>query len=58
LVEQVVGTSVSVGLRNAVTAVGGIAYMFVLAPKLAGMMLLAIPAVVVPIILLGRRVRN
>jgi ATP-binding cassette subfamily B protein len=58
LVEQVVGTSVSVGLRNVVTAVGGVAYMFVLAPKLAGMMLLAIPAVVVPIILLGRRVRN
>jgi ATP-binding cassette subfamily B protein len=58
IIEQVVGTTISVALRNIVMAVGGIAYLFALAPKLTLMLLLGIPAVVVPITLLGRRVRN
>ncbi|HEY0085477.1 MAG TPA: ABC transporter transmembrane domain-containing protein [Allosphingosinicella sp.] len=58
IIEQVVGTTISVALRNIVMAVGGIAYLFALAPKLTLMMLLGIPAVVVPITVLGRRVRN
>jgi ATP-binding cassette subfamily B protein len=58
IIEQVVGTTISVALRNIVMAVGGIAYLFALAPKLTLMMLLGIPAVIVPITLLGRRVRN
>ncbi|HEY0028368.1 MAG TPA: ABC transporter transmembrane domain-containing protein [Allosphingosinicella sp.] len=58
IIEQVVGTTISVALRNIVMAVGGIAYLFALAPKLTLMMLLGIPAVIVPITVLGRRVRN
>ena len=38
--------------------VGGIIYLFALAPKLTAMLLLGIPVVILPIILLGRRVRN
>src|SRR6478735_945972 len=45
IIEQVVGTTVSVALRNLVLGVGCIATMFVLAPKLAGSMLLGIPVV-------------
>ena len=41
-----VGTTVSVALRNTITGIGGIASMFALAPKLAGMMLLGIPIAV------------
>jgi ATP-binding cassette, subfamily B, bacterial len=58
IIEQVVGTTVSVALRNVVMAIGCVATMFVLAPKLAGMMLLGIPIVLGPILFLGRRVRT
>ena len=58
IIEQVVGTTVSVALRNSVMGIGCIATMFYLAPKLAGLMLLGIPLVLGPIILLGRSVRN
>lgn len=58
IIEQVVGTTVSVALRNAITAVGGVVYLFVLAPRLTGIVLLGIPLVVVPLVYFGRRVRN
>ncbi|MBV8685376.1 MAG: ATP-binding cassette domain-containing protein [Alphaproteobacteria bacterium] len=57
IIEQVVGTTFSVALRNLVMGVGGIVYLFALAPKLAGMMLLGIPVVVLPLTFFGRRVR-
>ncbi|QNQ07587.1 ABC transporter transmembrane domain-containing protein [Sphingomonas alpina] len=58
LIEQVVGTTVSVALRNSFTGVGGLIYLFALSPKLAGMLMLGIPAIILPITLLGRRIRN
>lgn len=58
VVEQVVGSTVSVALRNLVTGVGGLAYLFVLAPKLAAMLLLGIPVILIVLIGLGRRVRG
>ncbi|HKX22010.1 MAG TPA: ABC transporter transmembrane domain-containing protein [Rhizorhapis sp.] len=57
IIEQVVGTTVSMALRNIVTGVGGIAYLFTLAPKLTAMLLLGIPVVILPIMFLGRRLR-
>ena len=57
IIEQVVGTTVSVALRNFVMGTACAVILFFLAPKLAGMMLLGIPLVVVPLTLLGRRVR-
>jgi ATP-binding cassette, subfamily B, bacterial len=57
IIEQVVGTTVSVALRNIVMGLGCVVTMFVLAPKLAGLMLLGIPLVLGPIIFLGGRVR-
>ena len=57
IIEQVVGTTVSIALRNIVMAGACIVILFFLAPKLAGMMLLGIPFVVVPITVLGRRLR-
>src|SRR4051812_16659351 len=58
IIEQVVGTTISVALRNAVMGMGGVVYLFALAPKLAAMLLLGIPLVILPITLLGRRVRT
>ena len=58
VIEQVVGTTVSVALRNIVLAIGGIIFLFAIAPKLAAMLLLAIPLVMLPVILMGRRLRG
>lgn len=58
IIEQVVGTTVSVALRNFVTGLGGIIYLFTLAPKLTAYLLIGIPVVLVPIIVMGRRVRR
>ncbi|URD62081.1 ABC transporter transmembrane domain-containing protein [Sphingomonas sp. KRR8] len=57
ILEQVVGSSVSVALRNIVTGIGGIVYLFTLSPKLAGLLLVAIPLLFGPILLFGRKVR-
>jgi ATP-binding cassette subfamily B protein len=57
IIEQVVGTTVSVALRNVVMGTACIAILFALAPKLAGMMLLGVPLVIGPIVILGRKVR-
>ncbi len=58
VIEQVVGTTVSVALRNIVLAIGGVIYLFAIAPKLAGMLLLGIPLVLIPVIVMGRRLRK
>jgi len=57
-IEQVVGTTVSVALRNLITAIGGVAYLLFLAPGLTLLLLIAVPLVVVPIVIFGRRLRK
>ncbi|MEO6113052.1 MAG: ABC transporter transmembrane domain-containing protein [Sphingomicrobium sp.] len=57
IIEQVVGTTISVALRNIVMGAACAIILFVLAPKLAAFLLLGIPFVVVPITVIGRRVR-
>ena len=57
IIDQIVGSTVSVALRNLVTGVGGLIYLFALAPKLAGLLVLGIPIILVVMISLGRRVR-
>ena len=58
ILEQVVGSSVSIALRNLATGTGGIIYLFALSPKLAGMLMLGIPLVILPMVIAGRRIRN
>ena len=58
IIEQVVGSSVSIALRNIVMGVACAVILFALSPKLAGMLLLGVPFVVGPIVFLGRRVRT
>jgi ATP-binding cassette subfamily B protein len=58
LIEQVVGTTVSVALRNLIMAIGGVIYLFALAPKLTLVLVIAIPVVILPAVILGRKLRN
>ncbi|MEC9165570.1 MAG: ABC transporter transmembrane domain-containing protein, partial [Pseudomonadota bacterium] len=57
LVQVVVGSSVSIALRNLLLLVGGLIMLLVTSAKLTGLVLLVVPIVVAPIVLLGRRVR-
>ena len=57
LIEQVVGSAVSIALRNLIMGTVCAGMLFVLAPKLAAMLLLGIPLVMGPVLILGRRVR-
>ena len=58
LIEVVVGTTVSVALRNALIGIISAVYLFILAPGLTAQLLIAIPLIVVPILWFGRRLRN
>jgi len=58
VIELVVGSTVSVALRNIVLGLGGIIYLFALAPALAIWLVIGIPPIVIPIVVLGRRVRT
>ncbi|MEM7641441.1 MAG: ABC transporter transmembrane domain-containing protein [Pseudomonadota bacterium] len=58
LLLSVIGSSVSVALRNVLIFMGGMALMVWTAPKLSLLVLLIVPAVIVPIIVLGRRLRQ
>ncbi|MGZ8310674.1 MAG: ABC transporter transmembrane domain-containing protein, partial [Allosphingosinicella sp.] len=58
VIEMVVGSTVSVALRNTVLGIGGVIYLFTLAPMLTLSLLLGIPLVIVPVMVLGRRVRT
>ena len=57
LVQTVVGSSVSIALRNLLLFFGGMFMLLITSPKLTGLVLLVIPFVVIPIIVLGRKVR-
>lgn len=58
LILSVIGSSVSVALRNVLLLLGGLVLLFLTSAKLTGLVLLVVPAVVVPIVVLGRRLRN
>ncbi len=58
LIQQVVGSSASVAMRNMVTLVGGLALMFFTSLKLALLIVLAVVVVVAPVLAFGRWVRK
>jgi ATP-binding cassette subfamily B protein len=57
LIEQVIGSSASIALRNTLMCVGGVVMLVITNPKLALLVLAIVPIVVAPIILFGRKVR-
>src|SRR5690606_12870777 len=58
LIQTVIGSSVSVALRNILMFIGGLALLIYTSPILTGMVLLIVPFVMVPIIGFGRMVRR
>jgi ATP-binding cassette subfamily B protein len=58
LILSVIGSSVSIALRNLLLFIGGLVLMLFTSGKLTGMVLLVVPAVIVPIVVLGRRLRS
>ncbi|MEX0922749.1 MAG: ABC transporter transmembrane domain-containing protein [Rhodovibrionaceae bacterium] len=58
VLQVVVGTSVSIALRNTLLLIGGLALLIITSPKLTGLVLLVVPLVLVPILVFGRRVRR
>ncbi|MCB1311558.1 MAG: ATP-binding cassette domain-containing protein [Sedimentitalea sp.] len=58
LIQSVLGSSASIALRNMLIFAGGLALMLLTSAKLAAMVLLIVPAVIVPILVLGRRLRK
>lgn len=58
LILSVIGSSVSVALRNVLILAGGMVLMLFTSAKLTGLVLLIVPVVIVPIIVLGRRLRK
>lgn len=57
LILSVIGSSGSIALRNLLLFMGGIVLMLLTSPKLTGLVLLIVPLVIVPILVLGRRMR-
>ncbi|MDR7283672.1 ATP-binding cassette subfamily B protein [Pseudomonas corrugata] len=58
LLQSVIGSSLSLFLRNLLMVIGGIVLMFITNPKLTSIVVVALPLVVAPILIFGRRVRN
>lgn len=58
LLQSVIGSSLSMALRNTLMLIGGVALMFVTNAKLTSIVVAALPLVIAPILLFGRRVRS
>jgi ATP-binding cassette subfamily B protein len=58
LLQSVIGSSLSMFLRNALMVIGGVILLFFTNPKLTSIVVIALPLVVAPILIFGRRVRS
>jgi ATP-binding cassette subfamily B protein len=58
LVQAISGVNLSIILRSSLSLIGGLVMLGLTSPKLMGIMLVLIPVVVVPLIVIGRRVRS
>ncbi|WP_432669245.1 ABC transporter transmembrane domain-containing protein [Pseudomonas umsongensis] len=58
LLQSVIGSSLSLFLRNLLMVIGGIVLLFVTNPKLTSIVVVALPLVIAPILIFGRRVRS
>lgn len=58
MIQSLVGSSVSLALRNLLLLAGGLVLMFVTSIKLTLFVMLGVPLVVLPLVLFGRKVRS
>ena len=57
-IKSAVGASVSIALRNLLLFFGAVIMMVITSPRLSGLVLLAIPLIVLPLVAFGRWVRR
>lgn len=57
-IRQVIGFGFSMFLRNGLMMIGALALLFATSPKLAALIVLGVPATLIPILIMGRRVRR
>ncbi|TGQ07043.1 ATP-binding cassette domain-containing protein [Mesorhizobium sp. M4B.F.Ca.ET.215.01.1.1] len=57
-VKSAVGATASVALRNVILGLGAVAMMVFTSPKLSGLVIAAIPLIVLPLVAFGRSVRR
>jgi len=58
LIQTLIGTSISLGLRNALLFAGALAMLVITSPQLASVIVGLLVVVVLPILVFGRRVRR
>src|SRR5450830_810030 len=58
LIQTLVGTSISMALRNGLLFMGGMVMLFITSVKLSSIIIVMLAAVVLPIVFYGRRVRK
>lgn len=58
VILSVIGSSVSVALRNVFILIGGMILMLLTSLKLTSLVFLIVPAIIIPILVLGRRLRT
>ena len=58
LIQSISGAGISIALRSSLNLLGAIFMLVVTSPRLAGILLVLLPTVIVPIMLIGRRVRK
>ncbi|TQM92614.1 ABC transporter transmembrane domain-containing protein [Roseinatronobacter monicus] len=58
LIQSVIGSSVSIALRNALMLMGGLILLGLTSAKLMGFVLLMVPVIIVPIVVMGRKLRK
>ena len=58
VLQTIIGSSVSMALRSSLTGLGGLVMMFITNIKLTVLVLIAVPLVVLPLVLFGRRVKH
>lgn len=57
LLQSVIGSSVSIALRNLLMMIGGVIWLFLTNAKLTAIVMISVPLVVTPILYFGRKVR-
>jgi ATP-binding cassette subfamily B protein len=58
LIQSLSGAGLSIVLRASLNLVGAVTMMIITSPRLASMILLLLPLVIVPVLVIGRRVRT
>ena len=58
LIQTLIGTSVSMAIRNMLLLVGGLVMMFITSPKLSVLIFATLLLTIIPTVIMGRRVRK